>query len=300
MPRRKPRPTAPNWSEAVEQFRAHLIALERSSLTVDAYCDDLARLEAWYRTAFEDTPGLLTLDADELRQWKRHQIDTQHHAPGSVNRRLAAVRSFLRWCETKGWTLEGLIVPKGVRQVRTGPQWLTVKEERALIRAVKGAGDARDCALVITLLGTGLRVAELCNVEGRDIHMSPKKGELTVREGKGAKHRVVPLNVSVRAALSRLPACQPTERRFQGQRGPLTRTGAHRIVAGYGKAIGVDLGCHTLRHTHAKRLVDAGVPLHVVARILGHESTKTTEVYVTPSQDDLQAYVDRLSGPPDD
>src|SRR5207248_1143780 len=99
-----------------------------------------------------------------------------------------------------------------------------------------------------------------------------------------------------RAALAKILSGRKDARVFRGQRGALSKSGVQKICDRLGQAIRVDLSPHVLRHTCAKRLVDAGVPLHVVARILGHANTKTTELYVEPSAEDLQGYIDRLAG----
>jgi integrase/recombinase XerC len=298
MARKKHAP-APAWSDAVDQFGEHLTNRDRGELTVAAYKDDLARFGAWYQSVNHDDPPVLgTISVEDLRDWKRHQSGLDH-APRTINRRLAAMRTFLRWTESKGWTFE-VETPKSVKQVKPGPKWLEPRDEKALVRAVRGSGDKRDMAVIIVLLNAGLRIAELVAVEWRDATINPRSGNLVVRKGKGSKQRDVPLNAPARAALSALERRRPGDRAFTGQRGDLTKSGAQKIVARYGRAIGVDLSAHTLRHTCAKRLIDAGTPLHAVARILGHESTKTTEGYVTPSQGDLQGFVDRLSGGEDD
>lgn len=59
---------------------------------------------------------------------------------------------------------------------------------------------------------------------------------------------------------------------------------------------GVDLSAHTLRHTFAKNLVDAGVTLEKVAALLGHSSLDTTRVYTTPGKSDLEKAVSVLDG----
>src|SRR5262249_54830514 len=150
------------------------------------------------------------------------------HAPQTVNRRLAALRSFLAWCEGQGWVVEPQ-TPKSVRQARPGPQWLSVKEERALYRAVAAAGNKRDVAIVQTLAKAGLRVGELVALEGRDILITPRKGTIVVRKGKGSKQREVPLHAEGRAALQALGPVGPWERVFQGQRGPLTKSGVQKL-----------------------------------------------------------------------
>jgi site-specific recombinase XerD len=253
MPRRKPRPQPPDWDEAVRQFTDGLIAAERSPLTIAAYSDDLKHFHRWYRATYEDPPGLMTIDDVELRRWKQHQVETLHHKPRSINRRLVTLRKFLTWSQSRGWTLE-LAIPRSIGLVRLGPQWLTIKEERALRRELKARADNRDNAVVITFLETDIRASELAGILGRHIRMSERKGELDVL-GKGSKWRTIPLNPTARAALARLGPCGPDEHRFVGQRGRLTKSGAQKLVSSYGPPIGLDLHCHLLRHNADSRIM---------------------------------------------
>jgi len=73
------------------------------------------------------------------------------------------------------------------------------------------------------------------------------------------------------------------------QRGPLSGAGIYRIVTKYGRLADIEgLTPHTLRHTFAKNLIDAGKPLTVVAELMGHESLDTLAIYARPSREDLE------------
>jgi integrase/recombinase XerC len=84
---------------------------------------------------------------------------------------------------------------------------------------------------------------------------------------------------------------------FLGQRRPLSEWGIHAIVKKYAyQARLEDVTAHTLRHSFAKNLVDAGTPLDQVAILLGHESLDTTRIYTQPSGRDLERVVQRAAG----
>lgn len=92
--------------------------------------------------------------------------------------------------------------------------------EIALLREVRWRGSARDLALVTLLLQTGLRVSEACKLALEDIDLGERKGLLRIREGKGQKERVVPLNSDARRALQVYLAGRPAaghRRVFVGQ-----------------------------------------------------------------------------------
>lgn len=103
---------------------------------------------------------------------------------------------------------------------------------------------------------------------------------MTERQGKGGKSRRVPLNSQTRQALSAYLAERGEgegERLFLGQRGPMSEWGIHELVKKYAyQARLEDVTAHTLRHTFAKNLVDAGVPLDQVATLWG------TKVWIRP------------------
>ncbi len=308
-----------DWNEAVDRFAAHLEEQEKSAHTVKGYRDDLAFFAEWYRSEYEDLPELATIQAAELRAWKNHLVDRgstplikfltesngtahslrrQKHAPQSVNRRLSALRSFLRWAEAHEWC-NPVAVPKSARQEVGPPKWMTKKEQLALLRAVDRVGDIRDSALMRVFINCGLRIAEAASLTWGAIEISERKGALTVT-GKGRKQRTVPLNVEVRHALQDLAmAADDTKDNtavFIGQRGPLSANAIWRVIASYGRAAGLDITPHELRHTFCRRLAEVGTRIEVIAGLAGHESIETTRRYIEPGQEDYVGAVEKLAG----
>ncbi len=135
-----------------------------------------------------------------------------------------------------------------------------------------------------------------------DVTLNACSGWVQVRYGKGGKAREVPLSLDARKALAawleareRHPYADDPHL-FLGQRGPLSGPGIYRIVTKYGRLAGIEsLTPHTLRHTFAKNLIDAGEPLTVVAAHMGHESLNTLAIYTRPSREDLLRAVNGLT-----
>ena len=180
-----------------------------------------------------------------------------------------------------------------------GPRWLTRREQHALLRALERGRNRRDLAIVQLLLHTGLRVRELCTLTWRDITLSARKGRLTVRHGKGGTYRQGPLNATARAAVHTLGSQQHVGTDaplLLGQRGPLTPRGVQTLLAKYETQAHLDvLSPHVLRHSFCKNLLHAGVGLEQVATLAGHTSLETTRRYCTPSLQELEQAVTRLS-----
>lgn len=304
----KPRPApARTWPEAVDAFDAQLAAEEKSALTRKNYREDLEAFALWYRKTYEEAPEPARLAAAELREWKADLQSrerktslggTKKLQPSTINRKLSAMKSFLRWAEGSGLS-PGIVTPKTMRQTTRPPRWLSRKEQLALLRAVDRAGKVRDVALVALLLNCGLRVAEVVALKWADVDIHERGGEVTVREGKGRKLRRVPANAAARNALIELKALSRgtgAPEIFHGQRGPLTTRGVQATLGKYGKAAGLpDLTPHALRHSFCKNLADKKVRLEMIAALAGHESLETTRRYTEPGREDLAAAVE-LSG----
>jgi integrase/recombinase XerC len=301
MPRKTTQPATPRpvtWTTALTRFFAHLVEEERSEHTRKNYREDLLAFTAWYQTTFQERPDLKALAPAELREWKAHLRDDRHLEPRTVNRKLAALRSFLTWAADAGLAAE-IHTPKSLRQIPPPPRWLDRKEQRALLRAVDRFGGSRDGCLVRLLIHTGIRVEEAVALRWNDITIRERSGTLIVRRGKGRKQRSIPLNAEARAALTELRHIAPRRSAevLHGQRGPLTVRGLQAALARYGPYAKLE-ECtpHVLRHTFGKNLADAGTPIQVIADLMGHESLETTRRYVQPGHDDLAAAVERIGG----
>lgn len=266
---------------------------ERSPKTIRAYQGELARFAAWFRAANDEEPSIQGITGEDLLGFKRSMIERECQPP-TINRAMAAVKSFLQWGRTD--------LPDIPRRIRRSPdqlRWLDPAEQRRLLRVIERSGSKRDLAIVRILINTGLRVAELVALEWRDVQISERKGSLTVRFGKGAKWRSIKLIPVAREAFEVLRGAtsltDPHHRIFQGPRGPLCTRAIQHMLDKYAPAAKLEpLTPHMLRHTFCKNLERAGVSLPEIARLAGHSSILTTQRYVTPSGGDLERAMDRL------
>jgi site-specific recombinase XerD len=156
------------------------------------------------------------------------------------------------------------------------------------------------------LLGAGLRVSELLNLQLGDVTLKERSGQVVVRRGKGAVHRVIPLTEKVRKALQKYLDDDPYLNTYLennrhlgdnallwiGERGPLKdRTGIYYLLKKYARFAGLDetlISPHSLRHTFATRYLETHRgDLRGLAAILGHATVNTTMVYTEPSTSDL-------------
>jgi integrase/recombinase XerC len=288
----------------MKNFETWLREQDRSPLTVRGYLTDLRAFARW----FEQTNGKALRVEDvtpaDVREYRGFLQTVRRAGTATVRRHLMALRQFCRWGMAAGRIeSDPTAQVKLPREEKIAPGWLTKQQQYRLIREAERAVSAadtparkmlavRDWALVVFLLNTGLRIAEVCALMVDDVQMGERSGWVTVRGGKGSKSRKVPLNAEARKALRMwLDERGDTDSFFD-----LTPSGAYRRLAELGRRAGVEVHPHALRHTLAKNLVEAGVGLHEVATILGHSSLNTTRVYVTPGERDLERAIRMVEG----
>jgi site-specific recombinase XerD len=290
----------------LNQFAQALRAQDKSPATVRSYLNALGQFAQWLtQTRGETYPTIQSfvraITPTDVREYRAHLLNMRHAAAGSINQHLVALRVFTRWARREG-LIEGDPVNgiKPVQEVKKPPRWLNRQEQYALRRAAEKDGDARNLAIILLLLNTGLRVSEVAGLKLDDLTLADRKGEVVVR-GKGTKVRTVPLNAEIRKALREYLAQRPKVEHtavFVGQKGgPLGWLGIEYLIAMLGRLAGLEhITPHMLRHTFAKNLVDQGVSLDQVATLLGHRNLTTTARYTQPSQQDLVRAVERLGG----
>jgi site-specific recombinase XerD len=278
-----------------EGYLEWLRARGASAATVRAYATDLAQLERWLSAA-----GVEPQDADArtLRRYAAY-LGTCRYAPATAARKLSAVRGAYAWMADRGAVERSpaVLVP-GPRRTRTLPATLSGDEVERLLDAPAGTEprDLRDRALLELLYGCGLRAAEACALELRDVRLDDELVRVT---GKGGKQRVVPLGGAAQAALERylargrprLAAAGASGRLFLSVRGrPLSPSDVRRALQAALRRAGIaQRSPHALRHTFATHLLEGGADLRSIQDMLGHASVGTTQVYTHVSVRHLRA-----------
>jgi integrase/recombinase XerC len=207
----------------------------------------------------------------------------------TIARTLSSWRGFFRWlARDRGLRADpcaGLRAPKAPKAL---PKALAPDEAQALLdRAAAGALEARDRAMFELLYSSGLRLAELVDLNVVDASGALRDGEVTVT-GKGRKTRSVPVGAKARAALgawlaARAQVARVGERAlFVGARGERVnpavvrqRLGTWALRAGLGRRVHP----HMLRHSFASHVLQSSGDLRAVQEMLGHASISTTQVY---------------------
>jgi integrase/recombinase XerD len=273
-----------------------MLAVEHAASphTLQAYRGDLARFAA---TAARRGIRPEAAGEADLRAFLA-EMAAAGEARSTQNRRLSAVRSFLRFLYTEGVRPDdpGVRVD-GPKKGRALPKILS-KDEVARLLAVAGEraaagrpGAVRMAALVELLYASGLRVSELVALP--ETAIGEGRAAMVVR-GKGGRERLAPLNAAAHAAVARWRGERGPSRRWlfpaESAAGHLTRQAFARDLKTLAAAAGLPaarVSPHVLRHAFATHLVTNGADLRVVQTLLGHQDLATTEIYTHVAGDHL-------------
>jgi integrase/recombinase XerC len=278
--------------QGLTDFLTHL-GLEKNSSTqtVKSYREDLTQALGFLREQLKKS-------SVEPRDWTTRSLRSfvawlheQGYAKTTVSRRLAAVRSFGKFlCRQGVLKSNPAEALHGPRQDKKLPHFLTVADVRRLLSAPPDGLPLgrRDRAILETLYSAGLRVSELVGLNVADVDLSD--GVCVVR-GKGKKERLALLGGPAKQALAAWLADRSAllaERKRESPAvfvnmagGRLTTRSVGRLLAKYLKQAGLDPRTtpHTLRHSFATHMLDAGADIRGVQELLGHKSLSTTQVY---------------------
>ncbi len=275
-----------------------------SPITISIYRSELDRLSGFLDVIGVSDPNQITISI--LREYLYKAQELRKLAPVSLGRNIAILKSFF------GYLYEEDIITncptkklRAPRAPRTIPKVIPKHDVRRIIDSVRFAPSGRfknrlrDKLILSVLYYTGLRKSELLSLSWDDLDLA--KSTLLVRSGKGYKDRIIPIHPKVLKLLDQyLMLRLPLEDRalFIGNRGKkLTKGSFANILYRYLRLSGLEnkgYSAHTFRHSFATHLVEAGVDIFKIQKLLGHSSLDTTKVYITFSQKSISDSVNRL------
>lgn len=267
-------------------FIGDLAARGRAEKTLAAYQSDHAGL-ADARALEDGAPfDAARLDAAAVAAYITRLADGGAR-PATINRKLVFVKRYADWLGAHGVidaaTVAAVRAVSPVAQGPRRPRGLSDLELRRFLREVERRGSARDEAIILVLLSTGLRVGELVELEVASVDIGGRRAMVLVEDTRGTlPRRRLALAQDARRALARYldergDAAGPL---FQGERGPLTANAIQRIVRKYCAFAKVMASPGTLRHTFARAFLQGEGDLVELADLLGHESLDTTRLYL--------------------
>ncbi len=290
---------------AVQSFLDYCRAARTlSPHTLKAYEADLAHAQMHLGSGMP----VIDIGREELRRYVGMMLREQRLKEASVKRRMATVRQLFKWLERE----ELLAVSPfhrldlTIRLPRRLPRALAVEDIRKLLATARQEALDRDTHsarmmyfVLVTLFVTGLRVGELANAMLADVN--GQEGILLVR-GKGNRERHVYLVGEDAKAILRSYLLARQRIRTREERllvstfgDPVSPQYIRRRLAAIAirAALSRRVTPHMLRHTAATQLIEAGVDIRFVQKLLGHASIATTQIYTQVSDSSLRATLER-------
>ena len=278
-------------SHIMREYLSYLQAVRGvSARTLSAYGDDLSLFANYCHNHAIDPAAASPYQVQSFIA----ELSAEQAAPSSVNRRLSSIRGFYRWLVRFGKRVDNPCEggPGGpLRNVKTPQRLPSVLWEdemanfAALPETKKILWPARDKALIITMYSAGLRISELVSLSMKVLNSNMDSARIV---GKGEKERMVFFSDEARAALmDYLPEREmkikdSSDALFISEKGrPLSVPGVRWIISQYAQAsgLGKNIHPHSLRHSFATHLVNAGCDIRLVQEMLGHASLSTTQRY---------------------
>jgi integrase/recombinase XerD len=227
------------------------------------------------------------LDQEHIRQYQLHLRDEKQASWSLFNQAVCALRFFYKVTLPSPWAVEH--IPYGKRP-KSLPVVLSREEVQRLLACVERPVHR---LLLTTLYAAGLRLSEGLHLQARDIDSA--RMILHIRSGKGQKDRFVPLSPKL---LDDLRAWwqlrRPTTWLFPGRHNqPLNAGSVQRACRAGAIAAGLAKHAtpHTLRHSYATHLLEAGLDVRTLQKLLGHNQLGTTALYTHVTDERLRGVV---------
>ncbi len=286
---RKPSDALPDLNKSqkdkVDQFKDWLRSKRYSESTIGTYIDSIQTFLRYY-----STKNLSEITNDDLIAFNNNYILANNYSASYQNQIVNAVKLFFRTVEDKQLYPELVHRPKTQKLL---PNVLSKEEIKLILNA---PSNIKHKAMLSLIYSCGLRRSELLNLKLTDI--DSKRGLVIIRQSKGRKDRVAPLSEKILELLrAYYNAYKPNVWLFEGQdkKSQYDENSLSSVLKQTLEKCKINkpVSLHWLRHSYATHLLENGTDLRYIQEILGHSSSRTTEIYTHVSNHNIQ----RISSP---
>lgn len=273
-------PLPPSLPERITRFRAWLHHKRYSTNTIKVYSEALRVFLTWFE-AKEDHAFTL----DDLITFNNRYVLDKGYSASYQNQVINAIRLYFQLCGNK--EMENVNLERPRREHRL-PSVLNKTEVKAILQA--HANLKHRCMLSL-VYSCGLRRGELLQLKPTDIDSG--RGVILIRQSKGKKDRIAPLSSKILEMLrDYYRQYRPVTWLFEGQEKgmPYDERSLQMVLKSALKKAGIKkpVTLHWLRHSYATHLLESGTDIRYIQELLGHKSSKTTEIYTHVSTRKIQ------------
>jgi len=275
------------------------IKLEKrySDHTVESYQNDLRQLESFLINYYGSDKIFWHLISKKIIRYFMISLQEQEISRRSIARKLATLKSYFKFLVREEVIEQNptltIKMPKFDKKL---PEYLSVEEVEDLLKLpeINTFEGVRNLAILELFYGTGIRLSELINIKCSDLLMSENLIRIL---GKGQKERIIPLGSIAKRIMENYLQIRSQYAENSADNVFVLKSGKkmypmaiQRIIKNYLKQVTniEHKNPHTLRHSYATHLLNAGAGIRVVKDLLGHESLSTTQVYTHMSIDHLK------------
>ncbi len=274
--------------QQIENFVKWLRSKRYSESTIKTYVDAIRVF-----LKFFSEKALYDIENNDIIIFNNEYILKNKLSASYQNQMVNAVKLFFQTVQNRKLNIEQIHRPK---KPKTLPNVLSKEEIKVILEA---HGNIKHRAMLSLIYACGLRRSELLNLKPTDI--DSKRGILLIKQAKGKKDRIAPISEKIIELLRQYyKAYKPTVWLFEGQQKGEQYT-AESLQSVLKQAlqksnINKPVSLHWLRHSYATHLLERGTDLRYIQELLGHKSSKTTEIYTHVSTKSLQ----QITSPFDD
>lgn len=266
--------------EQIEQFRTYLKVKRYSDNTIKTYSEALRLFFTFY-----NEKDVAIIDNQDVENFHHEYILKNQLSSSLQNQIINAIKLYFKTIKHTQLIVEKIYRPKREKLL---PNILSKEEVKKILLA---HSNIKHRAMLSMIYSCGLRRSELLNLRPTDI--DSKRNVVIIRQAKGRKDRIAPLSPSILVMLrDYFTAYKPRTWLFEGQQAGEKydeRSLAEVMKQALAKAkINKPASLHWLRHSYATHLLESGTDLRYIQEILGHKSSRTTEIYTHVSTKSLQ------------
>lgn len=260
----------PNYRSCPEEFIAKLKELRYSEQTIKSYRMNFEEFINYYHK-FE----IGKIDEKMIVAYLRYLVSERKVSVSAQNQAINAIKFFYE--RIMGGQRKVYYIDRPRRE-KTLPSVLSQEEVISILKSIE---NIKHKAIIMTIYSSGLRISEAINLKIKDI--DSKRMQIRVEQGKGKKDRYTLLSSKTLELLREyFKAYNPKLWLFEGQTGEqyASRSIQNILKRAVSKtSIKKHVTVHTLRHSFATHLLENGTDLRYIQNLLGHDSSKTTEIY---------------------
>ncbi len=266
--------------EAIVQFENWLLSKRYSKSTIKTYCDVLRVF-----FTFHNTISIQHITMQNIIQFNTEYIIGRGLSISYQNQFVNALKLFYLIIRNTNIIIENIARPR--REYRL-PNVLSKEEVKVLLNTIR---NLKHRTMLCLLYSCGLRSGELLNLQ--PTHIDSKRNIILIKQSKGKKDRIVPLSPKILEMLREYYRYyKPKTYLFEGQNiGEQYDSRSLQLVLKHAvKKAGIHkpVTLHWLRHSYATHLLESGTDLRYIQELLGHNSSRTTEIYTHVSTKNIQ------------